>query len=240
MIIRKLTIISCIGVLLFVTLGHTEASSTSYSKESIIKQIRTHQKKIALTFDDGPDPRYTPAILKILQEHGAKGTFFVIGQKAKAKPEILKTMVKNQDEIGNHTFFHHLSRNIDISDIEQCEDIIFSITQQHTHLFRPPGGYLSENIVKNAMAAHYKIVMWSWDEDTRDWSRPGVKKIIDRVLNHISPGDIVLFHDGGGNRRQTVQALPLILDGLKEKGYQCVTVSELIHAEEPLKGHKLK
>lgn len=200
--------------------------------DHVIKHVKTREKAIALTFDDGPDPRYTPVIVSELQKYGAKGTFFVIGSKAQRHLDLIKLLDQSGNEIGNHTFSHRLTRRLQPSEIINCDDIIYSITHKHTLLFRPPGGYISKEIIDSASETKERVVMWSWDEDSRDWSKPGVQKIVRRVIDHLHPGDIILFHDGGGNRRQTIEALPIILEGIKEQGYRFKTVSELLKSEE--------
>jgi peptidoglycan/xylan/chitin deacetylase (PgdA/CDA1 family) len=229
---RKILNIWIVALLLLLVIPVPVVTAHSSLLDHVIKQVKTRQKTIALTFDDGPDPRYTPVIIEELQRYGAKGTFFVIGSKAQHYPDLIHQLDKTGNEIGNHTYSHRLTRRLQPSEILNCDDVIFSTIHKHTRLFRPPGGYISQEIVDSAKKTNECVVMWSWDEDSRDWSRPGVHKIVKRVLDHLHSGDIILFHDGGGNRRQTIEALPIILEGIKQQGFRCVTVSELLKIEE--------
>ncbi|UOF90866.1 polysaccharide deacetylase family protein [Fodinisporobacter ferrooxydans] len=232
MLSKSLVIPCLIVALLLVTSISSQAAGTEAPMSSIrdlyVKHVKMKRKLVALTFDDGPDPRYTPKIIEELNKFGAKGTFFVIGMRAKRYPDLLKLEIANGDEIGNHSLNHRLTKLIQIEDIEGCDQVVFDATNHHTRLFRPPGGFISKQILDSASKANETVVTWSWDEDSRDWSKPGVSKIVNRVLNHLHPGDIILFHDGGGKRDQTIEALPKILEGIREQGFQCVTVSELI------------
>lgn len=110
----------------------------------------------------------------------------------------------------------------------KTNDVIYGITGTYPVLFRPVGGSYNDSVVNIAVENGYKVVLWSWHQDTKDWKRPGVRKIVNRVLTGTKPGDVILFHDAGGNRAQTVKALEEILPILQKQGYQFVTVSELI------------
>jgi len=150
----------------------------------------------------------------------------------KAFPEVARQLVLDQHELANHTYSHPNVRKISDerlqAEMEKTQEAIYASTGARAHLFRPPGGYYSDAVVSAAKRAGFLVVMWSWHQDTRDWSDPGVRKIVNKVLNNARNGDIVLFHDYGGNRSQTVKALREILPELKKRGYQFVTVSEMI------------
>lgn len=202
------------------------------AKGDILWDIKTNKKIIALTFDDGPHPRYTKEILKILNQYHAKATFFVVGQRAKNYPSLIKEMHTNGHEIGNHTYDHPIIGRITTQQLEEeikkTDTIIHEIIGKSPSLFRPPGGEYSERVVNAAKKGHHLIVMWSWTQDTKDWSNPGTGKIINKVCENAKPGNIILFHDFGRNRTQTVNALAVILERLSKEGYQFVTVSELL------------
>ncbi|TKI59032.1 chitooligosaccharide deacetylase [Brevibacillus antibioticus] len=202
------------------------------TRGDIVWEVPTESKVIALTFDDGPDQVYTPQIASLLKQYQAKSTFFVVGNRVSQYPEIVKSLANDQHEIANHTYSHpdirKLSANRLLEEVQKTQETIYSATGVRPTLFRPPGGYYNESVVDTAKQAGFLVVMWSWHQDTRDWSDPGVKKIVNKVLNNARNGDIVLFHDYGGNRRQTVQALEEILPELKNRGYKFVTVSELL------------
>jgi len=199
----------------------------------IIWEVKTKQKIIALTFDDGPDPRQTTEILELLKQYGAHSTFFVIGKRVDRYPGIVKQIVDEGHEIANHTYNHlYFDRNtstIRIKDeIVQTQQAIQKAANYQATLFRPPGGKYNDNIINTAKRLHLKSIMWSWHQDTKDWSLPGVNKIVDKVLHNAQNGDIVLFHDYVHGRTQTIAALQRILPELKKQGYQFVTVTELL------------
>lgn len=197
--------------------------------------IQTEEKVIALTFDDGPDPRYTSQILEVLAKYDAKATFFVLGKNAEKYPEIIKRQYNEGHELANHTYSHQFkSSEIKLQDeLKKTNDIIYDITGFAPTLFRPVGGMYTDNIINTAYKSGYKVVIWSWHLDTLDWKNPGVSKISKKVLDGASPGDVVLFHDGGGNRAQTVKALEQILPELQKRGYKFVTISELMEDGNP-------
>ncbi|MBD8037001.1 polysaccharide deacetylase family protein [Solibacillus sp. A46] len=223
----------------FHTLGATNAKSLEkgrqYYEETghIIWDIKTDEKVVALTFDDGPHPKYTEQILDLLEQYEAKGTFFIVGQHAEKTPEVVLRMSEEGHEIANHTFTHPNSKSVSriVEEINQTSDVIFSITGEKPNLFRPVEGYYTEDIVNEVVKNGYKIVMWSWHQDTEDWKEPGVNKIVNTVLKGLKNGDVILFHDGGGNREQTVKSLEKILPELKEDGYKFITISQMLHLQ---------
>jgi peptidoglycan/xylan/chitin deacetylase (PgdA/CDA1 family) len=113
-------------------------------------------------------------------------------------------------------------------DIQHAEKVIFSVTGQRCHFFRPPGGVINESLVNMVVEDGYTVVLWSWHQDSRDWDTPGVNKIVNSVLDHTRNGDIVLFHEYVEGKSQTIAALEKILPMLKKRGYSFVTVSELL------------
>ncbi|WP_332646706.1 polysaccharide deacetylase family protein [Lysinibacillus sp. 54212] len=222
---------------LFISLSYVGVTTKAekgrqYYEETgqVVWDIQTEEKIIALTFDDGPHPKFTAQVLDILAEHEAKGTFFIVGQNAKKTPEIVLRAHRDGHEIANHTYTH--SSKISVTELKeelkQTNELIYSITNYQPVLFRPVGGQYTDEMIKAASDNGYQVVMWSWHQDTEDWKNPGVKKIVNKVLKGTRPGDIILFHDGGGKRDQTIDALKEILPVLKKQGYKFVTVSELV------------
>jgi polysaccharide deacetylase family sporulation protein PdaB len=204
----------------------------------VIKKVQTDKPWIALTFDDGPDPLETPEILDVLKKYDAKATFFVIGEQGHKYPDIIHREVSEGHELANHSFSHRDFRRLSgegiLQEIIKSDNEIFSITGQHTKLFRPPEGYCNKLIVQTAEQAGYTVILWTWYQDSKDWSKPGVPKIVNRVISNAHPGDIVLFHDRISGRSQTVKALKAILPELQKQGYKFVTVSELIGSNQIL------
>jgi polysaccharide deacetylase family sporulation protein PdaB len=199
----------------------------------IVWEVPIQDKLIALTFDDGPDPSDTPVILDLLKQFNAKATFFVVGKKVELYPELAKREIMDGHEIANHTYSHryfneHMSEEKIQNEIIKAEQIILKTTGQKPNLFRPPGGFYYENIVLAAKKSGYLVVLWSWHQDSKDWTTPGVNKIVKHVLQKSKNGDIVLLHDYVEGKTQTIEALKQILPKLKERGYRFVTVSELL------------
>lgn len=206
--------------------------SVRYWESQAICEVLTSQKMIALTFDDGPDRIYTPKILDILKKNNVNATFFVIGNQLAKYPALGRSIVRNGNEIANHTYSHiqlNKASNAKISkEVEEAHNLILETTKKKSTLFRPPWGFYNKSVFDLIKIKGYKMVLWSWRSDAKDWSRPGTKYIINKVLKSARNGNIVMFHDGGGNRNQTVKALQPVLDGLKKQGFMIVTVSELL------------
>ncbi|MWC26886.1 polysaccharide deacetylase family protein [Paenibacillus sp. MMS18-CY102] len=199
----------------------------------VVWEVPTDRPIIALTFDDGPNPAQTNEILDLLKQHEAKCTFFVVGKRVKAFPDVARRIVAEGHEIANHTYHHTYfqapssERQVQ-EELELTEQAIVQATGQHSVLFRPPGGMFDERLVTVANGMGLKPVLWSWHQDTKDWIRPGVYRITNKVLRNAHHGDIVLFHDFVVGKSQTKQALETILPELHKRGYQFVTVSELL------------
>ncbi|MCX8003011.1 MAG: polysaccharide deacetylase family protein [Anoxybacillus mongoliensis] len=218
---------------LFLSLFVMTTTPVQRMNDDIVWNVPTDEKMVAITFDDGPDMLYTPDILNILKQYDAKATFFVVGFRAEKYPDIIKRQMDEGHEIANHTYkhldFRGKSKQMIEEEIKKSEDVIYNITGKRPTLFRPPLGYYNKRIIDIAKQQGYTVVMWSKHQDTYDWQNPGTNRIVRRVISHIQPGQIILFHDhGSGSRKQTVQALKEILAILKEKGYTFVTVSELL------------
>ena len=182
-------------------------------------------KVIALTFDDGPQPGNTEAILKILADNAAKATFFQNGAHIDAFPA-LTTQVKNAGHaLGNHTYDHLQAPADPVAQVTKT-DAAFARLGISTPLFRPPFGNFDNGVVTAALNQGDAAIIWS--VDPQDWSMPGTQRIIDNVVAGASPGGIVLLHDGGGDRSQTIAALPVIISRLRSQGYSFLTVPDLL------------
>ncbi|CAG7653640.1 polysaccharide deacetylase family protein [Paenibacillus allorhizosphaerae] len=199
---------------------------------NLIYKHRTSDKKIALTFDDGPDPKHTPFLLDLLKAAGAKATFFAVGRQLESYPSLARRIVEEGHDLGNHTYSHPDLSKLDAGPMHEellkTELIIQNITETKPRLFRPP--YLSCNrqVVKAAQKFGYLTIMASID--THDYKRPGVKPIVGTVMSKLNKGAIVLMHDSGGDRRQTIEAMEKLLGKLNKKQYECVSVTELFHS----------
>ena len=197
----------------------------------VLSQAQTRRKVVALTFDDGPNPRYTPRILALLQRYHVKATFFEEGREVEAHPELSRLVAAQGHILGNHTLTHpYLLRQSakgirrEMAGGERClEDALHC----KTYLFRPPRGQWNPVVFREARREGDHIILWSVGVEHHDART--ARSMAARALRLVRPGGILLMHDGGGNRETTVQALPLILEGLRKRGYRCVTVPQLLH-----------
>ncbi len=206
-----------------------EAVTEQEGVTPIIYQGQNNDKNIALTFDDGPHALYTEEILDILAEYGVHATFFIIGENAELYPELLEREIAEGHEIGNHTQTHplrNLSREQMEKEISDCEETIGEWIDQRTHLFRPPGGIVSQTVMTLAGNHSYRVILWSID--TRDWAHPPVDQITKTVLDQVGAGDIILMHDAIDAPSPTPEALRILIPALLDRGYHFVTVSELL------------
>lgn len=186
-------------------------------------------KPIALTFDDGPWPKSTSQVLSILKKNNIKATFFVVGRQVKQYPQITKQIVSEGHAIGNHTWshqYHKFNEAAAAHELDNTASLVYKLTGVKTVLFRPPAGILNNGLAAYAHKKKYSVVMWS--ADSLDWRYRGTPALMNSVLGAAKPGGIVLLHDGGGDRSKTVQALPQLIAELKKRGYQFVTVPELM------------
>jgi peptidoglycan-N-acetylglucosamine deacetylase len=210
-------------------------SPTKFQGKTVYKaEVPNNDKVIALTFDDGPWKDTSVQMLDILKQNNIKATFFWVGTSLQENPEIGKRIVDAGHAIGNHTW-HHWYKQMDAatakSEIDRIADLIYKTTGVKTTLFRPPGGYLNNGLATYAKSQNYAVVMWSQTSADTD-PRAKYQVFVKNVLRDAKPGGIVLMHDGGGDRRRTVEALPQIISGLKAKGYRFVTIPELLEMEK--------
>jgi len=199
-----------------------------------IKKVDVEEKLVALTFDDGPDPKYTPRVLDFARGHHIPLTFFLLGERVRLHPELARRMLAEGHAIGNHTWSHTvligLSEAEDGAEIEACEAEIEKICGYHTKLFRPPKGKVDETVARAAATRGYEIILWSVAVEHHDAKTP--QAMADRVVQRVRPGSIILAHDGSPHqdisRDRTVAALPMLVDELRRRGYRFVTVPELL------------
>jgi peptidoglycan/xylan/chitin deacetylase (PgdA/CDA1 family) len=193
---------------------------------------RATGKVVALTFDDGPDPRYTPKILEILKAKHVPAAFCEIGKIAKQHPELTAAVVKAHRQLCNHTFDHveGLEKQpLDVvrAQIEGGRKALTAVAGQAPVYYRPPGGSLGPSVYQVAAENHEPILYWSID--TRDWTRPDTAELVAYITARLVPGSIILLHDGGGNRENTVQALPSIIDYVRALGYTFTLPITTVH-----------
>jgi len=199
------------------------------------RSFRLPLKTIALTFDDGPDPRWTPAVDAVLRKHHVPATFFVVGSQVARHPEIVRNLAAAGDEIGVHTFTHPQLANLpewrQELEFAQTQLSIVNATGRKAALLRLPYSSHADAIddanwklIRHVGRLGYLTVMS--EADSQDWDRPGVDQILRKVIPDGDGGNIVLFHDAGGDRTQTIEALDRYIPLMKARGYTFVTVSE--------------
>lgn len=197
-----------------------------------------NEKEVALTFDDGPNEPYTSEVLKILEVHKIRATFFLIGANAEHYPATVENIVRQGHVLGNHSYSHAYflpfeSRQAIQNDVTRAESVLFDLTSLKTALFRPPHGLRTPWMLKDVRDLNYRIVTWSAMTDDYDADEPP-QKIAAQILKNVRPGTIIDLHDGkalnhGIDRSNTLRALPIILAELEKRGYRFVTVPELLH-----------
>jgi peptidoglycan/xylan/chitin deacetylase (PgdA/CDA1 family) len=229
-------------LILFIALTAFSISYYEYhglgNQEGIVRKgSQAPPKAVAITFDDGPSPEYTPILLDILKQEQVSATFFMTGAVVEQYPEIVERAVREGHEVGNHTYSHvnmNFLRGAKlIREITRGERAVEKAAGSRPTLFRPPRSLLNEEGRAELVKRGYKIIMWS--VSAADWGPFGTSMIVWRVRRFVHPGAIILFHDGGalvrnsgGKRHKTVNALPVIIKDLKESGYELLTISQLL------------
>ncbi len=203
---------------------------------NIVSHGPRDKKVLALTFDDGPHPIYTQEILDLLKEYNVKATFFILGKHGELYPDILARQNNEGHEIGIHSYNHINMRKEKVEVVEaefnKTWQIIYNSTGQKTRVFRPPYGTYNQAVYDMAVKNQCSVVLWTYYQDSKDWSNPGVDKIVKTVISQAQNGDIILFHDHNeASENQTIEALKVILPELINQGYKFVTISELLEQE---------
>ena len=205
-----------------------------------VKEGGSRGNDVALTFDDGPGP-YTPRVLSVLEHYGVHATFFAIGAMERYFSASTLREIRDGDVIGDHTETHPMMARLSAAD--QHEELYEQIARiellggQRPVLFRPPYGSFDATTMNELHKLHLLMVLWSVDTD--DYQQPGVPAIVERALAGARPGAIILLHDAGGTRTQTIEALPAIIRGIRAKGLRLVTVPQLLRDDPPPAGQPL-
>ncbi len=208
------------------------------TRRGTIFRVKTNKKHVALTFDDGPSPDWTPRVLDELKKANIKATFFLVGYHVQKYPDVARRIVEEGHTIGNHGYAHTVMFYYTPAEIEQeikyTENVICDITGIKTTIFRPPKAWLRKTIKDRIKMMGYHIVLWSLN--SKDWVSFNHKHIVGYLTRKIKNGDILLFHDSGnvfgregGDRMQTVKSIPLLARKLRAKGFEFVSIEELIN-----------
>ncbi|WP_418790125.1 polysaccharide deacetylase family protein [Phosphitispora sp. TUW77] len=204
-----------------------------YSNIPVIYKGITDEKIVALTFDDGPDPTFSPEIVRILNDYQIKATFFVVGEQVEKYPEILKMEYDAGHEIANHSYTHRNMDSLDsdavIEEITRTNGIIHKYTGQHVNWFRPPRCKYDMKVKKEVKCQGMDTVLWTSVIETKMTKDP--EQMALRVAEQIRPGGIILLHDSRLDRTLTVKALPILIENLQMQGYRFVTISELLNKD---------
>jgi peptidoglycan/xylan/chitin deacetylase (PgdA/CDA1 family) len=236
-----------IAIIIIFILGFSISAFTVFFDEAVLVKKGTfsngnsREKLVALTFDDGPSPEWTPQILNALKQAGIKATFFMLGEHVRKYPEIARLVASEGHEVQNHSYDHHVLIYYKMDELEEeikkTEQVIREVTGVTTKYFRPPKAWLRKAEKDKINELGYKIVLWSLN--SKDWVTFDDKYIVRYLTRRIHPGDIILFHDSGGvfsteggNRHETVNTIPRLAEKLRQLGYRFVTVSELMEEEE--------
>ena len=199
-----------------------------------LRSVATSEKLVAITLDDGPDPKYTPTALRIAREHGVHFTFFLLGSHVEAHPDLAREILAEGHAIGNHTWSHRvmmgLTETENRAEIECCQRALERTCGATPKLLRPPKGRFDDTAAKVADTLGYQIVLWSVAVENHTTKTP--EAMTERVLSRVKPGAIILAHDGRPrdliNRDRTMKALEILVTELQKRGYKLVTVPELL------------
>ena len=218
------------GVLLVAAPGSTapagDGRGATHVFETPAAAATEGEPVVSLTFDDGPHPTYTPQILDILGRHGVKATFFVLGSKAEEHPDLVRRIVAEGHAVANHTWEHEDLRKLDegafAAQVDRTSEVLEEISGQRQTCVRPPYGRSDRTVVERLAARGLTSVVWT--ADSRDFEKPGADAIVRSALDGLQPGAVILLHDGGGKREQTIAALPRIIDGIRAAGYRTIPI----------------
>ncbi|MDD5259002.1 MAG: polysaccharide deacetylase family protein [bacterium] len=222
-----------ISIIFIVTLASAAYALNKSYLGWVVGQAKTSEKVVALTFDDGPNKTYTPQVLEVLKKYNVKATFFICGAYAQYYPELVKQASADGHEIANHSFSHpNLFKNkakrgaVLVNEVKQMNQLIEKLTMIKPAYFRAPYNYMGPETVK--AINNIGLIYVSWTFSVKDWEKPAPAVMVDSFNKRLIPGSIVLLHDGGGNRANTVAALPGMIEAARKKGYRFVTLGELL------------
>lgn len=210
--------------------GQTPQSQRDPAKREprIIRRGPASSHRVALTFDDGPTPRTTPRILDILKQTGTKATFFMVGRMVRRHPDLALRVAREGHLLANHTWDHPKRGTTDDwrRQIHRTEMALYDLGLKPSRFFRPAHGIVNPRVTRACADLGYTIVLYTMLSS--DWKRPGAQALTKQVVWHAKPGSVVVLHDGGGDRSQTIEALPKIIEGLRLRGLEPVRLDRLL------------
>jgi len=218
------------------------ASVREYLGRRLIVSVDTDEKRLALTFDDGPHPSHTPKLLGLLAAKGVRATFFVVGRRVRRFRDVLAATAAAGHEIGNHGDHHVplsiLPPSLIRRELDVCGRLVEEIAGRRPRFMRPPMGWISDVVLANAREMGYEPVIGSiHPQDSR---QPGLETILRRVRRRVEPGAVLILHDGGwrvgADRSQTIAAVDILTDELLAAGYRFETLSDLVQEGQPAHG----
>lgn len=229
-LVRMGTIVIAVIIFLIFVKQNLDVSVFNPNKELPIYSVDRIDKKIALTIDCAWGDEHTKAILDILDKYNIKATFFLVGFWVDEYPHQVEEIYKRGHEIGNHSTTHPnmstLSKNEMINELKITNDKIKEIIGEDSLVFRPPFGDYNDLLIQTVRELNYFPIQW--DVDSLDWKELGVEPVIDTVIKKATKGSIILFHN---NAKYIEEYLPVIIETLQDKGYEMVSVSELIYKD---------
>lgn len=213
------------------------AAAPPAGRKGAVVRVDTEQKMVALTFDDGPDPRWTPHVLDLLRQYHAHGTFFEVGKNVVAHPDLVHAVLADGNEVADHTWDHpdlELMPAVEVDqEITQGASAITQVGAPAPKYFRPPKGLTDEAVGVLANANQYRTIFWDLCLEHFVDHTPDMPDAVLDLLTRVKPGSIILAHDGGiPDRAKTMKTLPMLLQGLKAHGYKMVDVTQLLKAAE--------
>lgn len=216
-------------IMLFTLAAHSAANVSAVPSQGCVltEEPAAQTKKIALTFDDGPHPKYTSEVLNILKEKDVRATFFTVGYRAEMLPHLILKIQNQGCAIGNHTYDHKdLTKISDadvVADLKKCNEVLYAITGSYPKVYRPPFGKINKGTEACISTKGIDMQKVLWDIDSVDWKTKDADTVVRNVCRDAKDGDIILMHDF---YPQTVKALPIIIDKLREKGFEFVIFEE--------------
>ena len=232
-LVRRARSMAVSAAIVMIAVPATGAAVDRYLAGSVVYSVPVAERVVALTFDDGPRPPFTDAILDVLRDQGIVATFFLVGQNAQRHPELARRIVREGHAVGNHGWAHRaldeLSNAAAHDEIARGARAIRQATGVQPRILRPPFGALDRRIRgREGIAADHGQTLVMWSVETRDWATRSPLEVAVGTLRQVQPGAVVLLHDGGGNREHVVTATRWMVGHLARQGYRFVTVPQLL------------